>query len=63
MGRKKYGRELKARIAFDSIKVQKTIEELTSDAKGQFLIAFLLCPNLSIRNFVPNSHSSFMQQS
>jgi transposase len=31
MGRKKYSRELKARIALDSIKGQKTIAELASE--------------------------------
>ena len=30
MGRKKYSKELKAQIAFDAIKVQKTIAELAS---------------------------------
>ena len=31
MGRKKYSRELKARIALDAIKGQKTIAELASE--------------------------------
>ena len=31
MGRKKYSKELKARIALDAIKVQKTIAELASE--------------------------------
>jgi transposase-like protein len=31
MGRKKYSKELKARIALDAIKGQKTIAELTSE--------------------------------
>ena len=31
MGRKKYSKELKARIALDAIKGQKTIAELASD--------------------------------
>jgi transposase-like protein len=31
MGRKKYSKELKARIAFDAIKGQKTIAELASE--------------------------------
>ena len=41
MGRKKYNRELKALIAFDTIKGQKMIEELASDAKGQLFNIFL----------------------
>ena len=32
MGRKKYSKELKARISLDAIKGQKTIEELASEA-------------------------------
>ena len=31
MGRKKYSKELKARIALDAIKAQKTIAELASE--------------------------------
>jgi len=31
MGRKKYSKELKAQIALDAIKVQKTIAELASE--------------------------------
>ena len=31
MGRKKYSKELKARIALDAIKVQKKIAELASE--------------------------------
>ena len=31
MGRKKYSKELKARIALDAIKGQKTISELASE--------------------------------
>ena len=31
MGRKKYSKELKARIALDAIKSQKTIAELASE--------------------------------
>ena len=31
MGRKKYSKELKAQIALDAIKGQKTIAELTSE--------------------------------
>ena len=31
MGRKKYSKELKARIALDAIRGQKTIAELTSE--------------------------------
>ena len=34
MGRKKYSKELKARIALNAIKVQKTISELASEYGG-----------------------------
>ena len=34
MGRKKYSKELKAKIALDAIKGQKTMPELASEYRG-----------------------------